>query len=74
MCVTDWPGGGKPLLVFVALWLDDGAGNREWKKMGFPPGKTMNSWWFYHNVMNTLPALPEADKRGLAPPDLFPHK
>jgi hypothetical protein len=24
--------------------------------------------------MNTLPALPEADKRGLAPPDLFPHK
>ncbi len=37
-------------------------------------GKTMNSLLFYHDVMNTLPALPEADKRGLAPPDLFPHK
>ena len=37
-------------------------------------GKTMNSWLFYHDVMNTLPALPEADKRSLAPPDLFPHK
>jgi hypothetical protein len=42
--------------------------------LGFPPGKTMNSWWFYHYVMNTLPALPGADKRSLAPPDLFPHK
>jgi hypothetical protein len=41
---------------------------------GSPPGKTMNSWLGNHDIMGMLPIPPKAVERGLAPPDLFPHK
>ncbi len=37
-------------------------------------GKTMNSYIQNHDFMGMLPPPQEAEKRGLAPPDLFPHK
>ena len=37
-------------------------------------GKTMNSYLQNHDFMVMLPSPQEAEKRGLAPPDVFPHK
>jgi hypothetical protein len=42
--------------------------------MVFPPGKTVNSYRHNHDIMGMLPIPPKAVERGLAPPDLFPHK
>ena len=42
--------------------------------LGSPPGKTMNSWLGNQDIMGMLPIPPKAVERGLAPPDLFPHK
>ena len=43
-------------------------------KVVFPPGKTVNSYRRNHDIMGMLPIPPKAVERGLAPPDLFPHK
>jgi hypothetical protein len=40
----------------------------------FRPGKTVNSYRRNHDIMGMLPIPPKAVERGLAPPDLFPHK
>ncbi len=40
----------------------------------FLSGKTMNSYRRNHDIMGMLPIHPKAVERGLAPPDLFPHK
>jgi hypothetical protein len=37
-------------------------------------GKTMNSYLQNHDFLGMLPSPHEAEKRGLAPPDIFPHK
>jgi hypothetical protein len=37
-------------------------------------GKTMNSYLQNHDFMGMLPSPHEAEKQGLAPPDIFPHK
>ena len=42
--------------------------------MVFRPGKTVNSYRRNHDIMGMLPIPPKAVERGLAPPDLFPHK
>ncbi len=42
--------------------------------LGSLPGKTMNLWLGNHDIMGMLPIPPKAVERGLAPPDLFPHK
>ena len=36
-------------------------------------GKTMNSYLQNHDFMGMLPSPHEAEKRGLAPQDIFPH-
>jgi hypothetical protein len=38
-----------------------------------PPGKTMNSYLRNHDIMGMPPSPQEAEKRGLAPQDIFPH-
>ena len=37
------------------------------------PGKTMNPYLRNHDFMGMLPSPHEAEKRGLAPQDIFPH-
>ncbi len=40
----------------------------------FPWGKTVNSYRRNRDIIGMLPIPPKAVERGLAPPDLFPHK
>ena len=39
----------------------------------FQPGKTMNSYLRNHDFMGMLPSPHKAEKRGLAPQDIFRH-
>jgi hypothetical protein len=44
------------------------------KFLVFLPHKTMHSYLQNHDFMDMLPSPHEAEKRGFAPQDIFPHK
>ena len=54
-------------------WSADDLKDEESHKVVTPQGKTMNSYLRNHDLMGMLPSPHEAEKRGLAPQDIFPH-